>query len=59
MFSTFGRGQRTGQKVPRHAKNFLKWRIYPIADKLKIPRKLVTFHVMRGHWEPTCNRTGL
>ena len=41
MFPTFGRGERTGQKVPRHAKNFLKWRIYPIADKLKIPRKLV------------------
>ena len=47
MFPTFGRGERTGQKVPRHAKNFLKWRIYPIADKLKIPGKLVTFQVMR------------
>jgi len=35
MFPTFGRGERTGQKVPRHAKNFLKWRIYPITDKLK------------------------
>ena len=47
MFPTFGRGERTGQKVPRHAKNFLKWRIYPITDKLEIPRKLVTFQVMR------------
>jgi integrase len=47
MFPTFGRGERAGQKVPRHAKNFLKWRIYPITDKLKIPRKLVTFQVMR------------
>ncbi|HYL14898.1 MAG TPA: site-specific integrase [Terriglobales bacterium] len=47
MFSTFGRGERTGKKVPRHAKNFLKWRIYPITDKLEIPRKLVTFQVMR------------
>jgi len=33
--------------VPRHAKNFLKWRIHPIADKLGIPGKLVTFQVMR------------
>ena len=47
MFPTFGRDERKGQKVPRRAKNFLKWRIYPIADRLKIPRKLVTFQVMR------------
>jgi integrase len=47
MFPTFGRAERKGHKVPRRAKNFLKWRIYPIADKLKIPRKLVTFQVMR------------
>jgi len=47
MFPTFGRNRRTGMKVPRHAKNFLKWRVYPISDKLKIPRKLVTFQVMR------------
>jgi hypothetical protein len=47
MFPTFGRDERKGQKVPRPAKNFLKWRIYPIADRLKIPRKLVTFQVMR------------
>src|SRR5207244_11370672 len=46
MFPTFGRDERKGQKVPRRAKNFLKWRIYPIADRLKIPR-LVTFQVMR------------
>jgi len=38
MFPTFGRDERKGQKVPRRAKNFLKWRIYPIADRLKIPR---------------------
>jgi len=25
----------------------LKWRIWPIADRLGIPRKLVTFQVMR------------
>jgi hypothetical protein len=47
LFPTFGRAERKGQKVPRRAKNFLKWRIYSIADKLKIPRKLVTFQVMR------------
>jgi integrase len=47
MFPTFGRGQRTGQVVPRQGRNFLKWRIHPIADKLGIPRKLVTFQVMR------------
>jgi integrase len=47
MFPTFGRGLRTRQAVPRQGKNFLKWRIHPIADKLGIPRKLVTFQVMR------------
>ncbi|HLJ90750.1 MAG TPA: site-specific integrase [Candidatus Angelobacter sp.] len=47
MFPTFGRGDRKGQSVPRQGRNFLKWRIYPIADKLGIPRKLVTFQVMR------------
>jgi integrase len=47
MFPTFGRGQRAGQVVPRQGRNFLKWRIHPIADKLSIPRKLVTFQVMR------------
>jgi integrase len=44
MFPTEG---RNGGKVPRQARNFLKWRILPIADKLGIPRKLVTFQVMR------------
>jgi len=47
MFPTFGRGQRAGQVVPRQGRNFLEWRIHPIADKLSIPRKLVTFQVMR------------
>lgn len=47
MFPTYGTGERIGKKVPRRAKNFLKWRIYPITDKLNIPRKLVTFQVMR------------
>ncbi len=47
MFPTFGRGRRTGKKVPFHSKNFLRCKIAPIADKLSIPRKLVTFQVMR------------
>ena len=47
MFPTYGAGERKGKQVPRRAKNFLRWRIYPIADRLKIPRKLVTFQVMR------------
>jgi integrase len=47
MFPTFGRGERKGQPVPRHAKNFLNWRVRPIAARLGIPRHLVTFQVMR------------
>jgi integrase len=47
MFPTFGRGKRKGEVVPRQGRNFLKWRIHPISDKLGIPRKLVTFQVMR------------
>jgi integrase len=33
--------------VPRWGKNFLKWRIRPIARELGIPDRLVTFQVMR------------
>jgi len=44
MFPTCG---RDGCQVPRRAKNFLKWRIHPITDRLGIPRRLVTFQVMR------------
>jgi len=29
--------------VPRQGRNFLKWRIHPIAERLGIPKKLVTF----------------
>jgi hypothetical protein len=47
MFPTFGRGDRKGQAVPRWEKNFLTWRIRPIARKLGIPDRLVTFQVMR------------
>jgi len=47
MFSTFGRGERTGQAVPRCGKNFLRWRVRPIARQLGIPDRLITFQVMR------------
>jgi integrase len=47
MFPTFGRGKRKGQAVPRWAKNFLRWRISPIAQKLGIPDRFITFQVMR------------
>jgi integrase len=47
MFPTFGRGKRKGQAVPRWGKNFLTWRVRPIARKLGIPDRLVTFQVMR------------
>ncbi len=47
MFPTFGRGRRTGTSVPFHSKNFLRCKIAPIADELGIPKKLVTFQVMR------------
>lgn len=47
MFPTFGRGERKGQAVPRWGKNFLRWRIRPVARKLGIPDRLVTFQVMR------------
>ena len=46
MFPTFGRGKRKGQAVPRWAKNFLTW-VRPIAHKLGIRDRLVTFQVMR------------
>lgn len=38
MFPTFGRGKRKGQAVPQWGKNFLKWRVRPIARHLGIPR---------------------
>jgi integrase len=47
MFPTFGRGERKGKAVPRSSRNFLEWRIRPIARKLGIPDRLITFQVMR------------
>jgi hypothetical protein len=45
--SHFRTGERKGEAVPRHAKNFLRWRIRPLSQKLGIPNRLVTFQVMR------------
>jgi integrase len=39
--------KRKGQAVLRHAKNFLRWRIRPISDRLQIPARPITFQVMR------------
>lgn len=47
MFPTFGRGNRKGQAVPRWGKNFLTWRVRPVARRLGIPDRLTTFQVMR------------
>jgi integrase len=46
MFPT-NRVGKVGVPVPMRPKNFMKWRIWPIADKLGIPHKMVTFQVMR------------
>jgi integrase len=47
MFPTFGRGKHNGEIVPHSSKNFLRSRIRPIARRLGIPHRLVTFQVMR------------
>ncbi len=47
MFPTKGKKARKGQPVPFDSTNFMERRIQPIADKLDIPRRLVTFQVMR------------
>lgn len=47
LFATKGKGTRRGQQVPFESTNFMERRIYPIADKLKIARRLVKFQVLR------------
>jgi integrase len=47
LFATTGTRSRKGQLVPFESTNFMERRIYPIADKLKIPRRLVKFQVLR------------
>jgi hypothetical protein len=47
MFPTKGKGSRRGQTVPYDSTNFMERRIHPIADKLGVLRRLVTFQVMR------------
>ncbi|MEO8737809.1 MAG: hypothetical protein ABI380_14865 [Edaphobacter sp.] len=58
MFPTFGRGERTGQAVPRDGKNFLRWRIRPVSRNLGIPDRLVTFQVMRRTMETDMQNHG-
>jgi hypothetical protein len=41
MFSSFGGGDRKGQAVPRWGKNFLRWRVRPIARKPGIPESMI------------------
>src|SRR5271165_2157131 len=47
MFHTEGHLKNKGKMVPFRAKNFFKWKVWPVADKLGIPRKLCTFQVLR------------
>jgi integrase len=47
MFPTKGHLANKGRCVPFRAKNFFKWRVWPVTDKLGIPRQLCTFQVFR------------
>lgn len=47
MFPTKGHLGNKGIAVPFRAKNFFKWKVWPITDALDIPRKLCTFQVFR------------
>jgi len=47
MFPTKGHLRNEGNAVPFRAKNFFKWKVWPITDALGIPRKLCTFQVFR------------
>ena len=47
MFPAQGHMQNKGKAVPFRAKNFFKWKVWPTADRLGIPRKLCTFQVFR------------
>jgi integrase len=47
MFPTQGHRKNKGLAVPFRAKNFFKWKVWPVSDKLGIPRKLCTFQVFR------------
>jgi integrase len=47
MFPTQGHLKNKGMVVPFRAKNFFKWKVWPISDKLGISRNLCTFQVFR------------
>jgi hypothetical protein len=57
MFPTFGRGKRKGQPVVRHGKNFLTWRILPVARKLGISVASSPSRSCVGRSQPTCKGT--
>ena len=47
MFPTHWQLKNKGLAVPFRAKNFFRWKVWPISDKLGIPRNLCTFQVFR------------
>jgi len=47
MFPAQGHRKNKGLAVPFRAKNFFKWKVWPVSDKLGIPRNLCTFQVFR------------
>jgi hypothetical protein len=47
MFAAKGHLKNKGKAVSFRAKNFFKWKVWPVADELGIPRKLCTFQVLR------------
>jgi integrase len=56
MFPTEGHLSNKGKTVPFSAKNFFKWKVWPIADKLDISRKLCAFQVFRRSGEELTER---
>ncbi|HEY6329994.1 MAG TPA: hypothetical protein VI756_11700 [Blastocatellia bacterium] len=47
MFPTKGYLRNKGRSVPFRAKNFFKWTIWPVTDKIGNPRNLCRFQVFR------------
>lgn len=47
MFPAKGHIKDAGKSVPFRAKNFFKWKVWPVTDELGIPRELCTFQVFR------------
>lgn len=47
IFPTEGRAHNKGTMVPFRSRSFMRWHILPIAERLGIPKSLVTFRVLR------------